>query len=182
MAIMNEVKKAVVGKDDMILKVLMVITLPRTSSSRTFRAWARPRWPLPFSRGVLRLQAHAVYAGRHARRRHSGSTTRLPARSTTSRAPPCATFFLADEINSHLKQDPVGPFGGYGGGARHGRRRHAETPKPYTVIATQNPIGSVGTQMPESQLTASWCGSPMVSDPAKQRGRDHQRPPAIRSA
>lgn len=34
-------------------------------------------------------------------------------------------------------------------------------PKPFTVIATQNPTGAAGTQLlPDSQMDGSWCGCP----------------------
>ena len=45
-AILGEVRRAVVGKDAVLAKVLLAI-LAATSCWRTFPAWARPPWLWP---------------------------------------------------------------------------------------------------------------------------------------
>ena len=45
-AILGEVRRAVVGKDEVLAKVLLAIL----AGWRTFPAWARPPWPWPSPR------------------------------------------------------------------------------------------------------------------------------------
>ncbi len=49
-AILGEVRRAVVGKDEVLAKVLLAILAGATSCWRTFPAWARPPWPWPSPR------------------------------------------------------------------------------------------------------------------------------------
>lgn len=155
MAIMNEVKKAVVGKDDMILKVLMVILSRGHILIEDIPGVGKTTLALAFSRALSldyrRMQftpdvMPADVTGFSVYNKATGALDYKPGAAMCN-------LFLADEINrtSSKTQSALLEVMEEGRVTVDGVTR--ETPKPYTVIATQNPIGSVGTQMlPESQL------------------------------
>ena len=65
--------------------------------------------------------------------------------------PVFANVVLGDEINRASPEDPVGAAGGHGGAPGHRRRPTYPVPRPFLVIATQNPMEHEGTYpLPES--------------------------------
>ncbi len=154
-SIIKEVKKAVIGKDDIITKTLMAIlsrghilledipgvgktTLAMAFSKATQLTWKRTQFTpdtLPSD-----ITGFSMY------NRNTGTSEYMPGAAFCN-------LYLADEINrtSSKTQSALLEVMEEGRITVDGVTR--EVPKPYTVIATQNPIGSAGTQLlPESQL------------------------------
>lgn len=154
-AVTSEIQKAVVGKDDVIFKMFTAILagghilledipgVGKTTLAVAFsRAFALDYRRMQFTPDVLpsdvvgfsmydKEQGGFVY--------HEGSVL--------------CNLFLADEINrtSSKTQSALLEVMEEGKVTVDGITR--DVPKPFTVIATQNPSGSAGTQMlPESQL------------------------------
>lgn len=154
-SIIQEVKKAIIGKDDIITKTLMAIlsrghilledipgvgktTLAMAFSKATQLTWKRTQFTpdtLPSD-----ITGFSMY------NRETGASSYMPGAAFCN-------LYLADEINrtSSKTQSALLEVMEEGRITVDGITR--EVPKPYTVIATQNPIGSAGTQLlPESQL------------------------------
>lgn len=153
--IMNEVKKCVVGKDEIIRKVLMVILAQGHLLLEDIPGVGKTTLALAFSRAMSldyrRMQftpdvMPTDVTGFSVYDRASGALEYKPGAVLCN-------LFLADEINrtSSKTQSALLEVMEEGkvtvDGVSH------PTPKPFLVIATQNPVGSAGTQMlPESQL------------------------------
>ncbi len=153
--ILKEVQKAVIGKDEVVKKVLMVILanghiliedipgVGKTTLALAFsKAMALDHKRLQFTPDVMPtdVTGFSVY------NKQTGTFEFKPGAAMCN-------LFLADEINrtSSKTQSALLEVMEEGkitvDGVTH------QLPRPYTVIATQNPIGYVGTQMlPESQL------------------------------
>ena len=154
-AIIKEVKKAVIGKDDVITKAFMAMlsrghilledipgvgktTLAIAFSKATQLSWKRTQFTpdtLPSD-----ITGFSMY------NRDTGVSEYMPGAAFCN-------LYLADEINrtSSKTQSALLEVMEEGRITVDGVTR--DVPKPYTVIATQNPIGSAGTQLlPESQL------------------------------
>lgn len=155
LAIMNEVKRAVVGKDEIIGKVLMVILAGGHILLEDIPGVGKTTLALSFSKAVSldykRLQftpdvMPTDVTGFSIYNKETGALEYKPGAALCN-------LFLADEINrtSSKTQSALLEVMEEGSITVDGTT-HA-TPKPYIVIATQNPVGSAGTQMlPESQL------------------------------
>ncbi len=153
--IINEVKRAVVGKDEIIGKVLMVILARGHILLEDIPGVGKTTLALAFSKAVSldykRLQftpdvMPTDVTGFSIYNKETGLLEYKPGAALCN-------LFLADEINrtSSKTQSALLEVMEEGSitvdGVTH------PTPKPYVVIATQNPVGSAGTQMlPESQL------------------------------
>lgn len=153
--IMNEVKKCVVGKDEIIRKVLMVILAQGHILLEDIPGVGKTTLALAFSKAMSldyrRMQftpdvMPTDVTGFSVYDRTSGALKYQPGAVLCN-------LFLADEINrtSSKTQSALLEVMEEGkvtvDGVSH------PTPKPFLVIATQNPVGSAGTQMlPESQL------------------------------
>lgn len=153
--IVAEIKKAVIGKDEIIIKTLLAIIAKGHILLDDIPGVGKTTLALAFSR-VMSLDY----------KRMQFTPDVLPADVTgfnifnkqTSQfeykegAAVCS-LFLADEINrtSSKTQSALLEIMEEGAVTVDGITR--PLPKPYIVIATQNPIGSVGTHsLPESQL------------------------------
>ena len=154
-AISNEVKKVIKGKDDVIDRLLIsflarghvllddIPGVGKTTMALAFsRAMNLNHQRLQFTPDVLPtdVTGFSVY------NKDNDSFTYKPGAAICN-------LFLADEINrtSSKTQSALLEVMEEGKVTVDGITR--ELPKPYIVIATQNPIGSIGTQMlPESQL------------------------------
>jgi MoxR-like ATPase len=153
--IVNEVKKAVVGKDVIISKVLMVILAQGHILLEDIPGVGKTTLALAFSKAVSldykRLQftpdvMPTDVTGFSIYNKETGTLDYKPGAALCN-------LFLADEINrtSSKTQSALLEVMEEGKITVDGTTR--PTPKPYIVIATQNPIGSAGTQMlPDSQL------------------------------
>ena len=153
--IVNEVKKAVVGKDIIISKVLMVILARGHILLEDIPGVGKTTLALAFSKVISldykRLQftpdvMPTDVIGFSIYNKATGALEYKPGAALCN-------LFLADEINrtSSKTQSALLEVMEEGSITVDGTTR--PTPKPYIVIATQNPVGSAGTQLlPESQL------------------------------
>lgn len=153
--IISEVKKIVIGKDDIVKKVLTTILakgniliedipgVGKTTLALTFsKAMSLNCKRLQFTPDVLPsdVLGFSIYNKELDRFEYKQGSI-------------MCNLFLADEINrtSAKTQSALLEVMEEGKVTIDGITR--EVPKPFMVIATQNPVGSIGTQMlPESQL------------------------------
>lgn len=153
--IIGEVKKAIVGKDEVIIKAILAIIAGGHILLEDMPGVGKTTLAVAFSK-AMSLECHRMQftadvmpsdvTGFTALNRktgefeyHSGSAV--------------CNLFLADEINRTSSRTQSALL--------EAMEEHAVTvdgithklPEPYIVIATQNPVGSAGTQLlPESQL------------------------------
>lgn len=153
--VLREVEKAVIGKNDCVEKVMAAILagghiliedipgVGKTTLAMAFsKAMALEQKRMQFTPDVLPSDVTGFFMYR----KETGKFTYMP-------GPVMSNLFLADEINrtSPKTQSALLEVMEEGRVTIDG---HAlEVPEPFTVIATQNPAGSSGTQnLPESQL------------------------------
>lgn len=153
--IADEVKKAVIGKDDIVIKTLLAIIagghillddipgVGKTTLAVAFsKAMSLDYKRMQFTPDVL----PADVTGFTVYNKQTGSFEYKPGAALCS-------LFLADEINRTSSKTQSALLEAMEEGAVTVDGVTHPLPKPFIVIATQNPIGSVGTQMlPESQL------------------------------
>lgn len=153
--IVNEVKKAVVGKDIIIKKILMVILAKGHILLEDIPGVGKTTMALAYAK-ALSLKSKRIQFTPDVMPSDVVGFTMMDKQSGELRYMPGAAFcnvFLADEINrtSSKTQSALLEVMEEGRITVDGYSR--EVPKPFLVIATQNPIGSAGTQLlPESQL------------------------------
>lgn len=153
--IIDEVKKAVIGKDRIIIKILLAILAKGHILLEDIPGVGKTTLALAFSKS-LSLEYNRVQftpdvlptdiTGFTVYNKHTGNFEFKPGASMCN-------LLLADEINrtSSKTQSALLEIMEEGRVTVDGTTH--ELPKPFIVIATQNPIGSVGTQeLPESQL------------------------------
>lgn len=153
--VLHEVEKAVIGKNDCVEKVMAAILagghiliedipgVGKTTLAMAFsKAMALEQKRMQFTPDVLPSDVTGFFMYR----KENGKFTYMP-------GPVMSNLFLADEINrtSPKTQSALLEVMEEGRVTIDG---HAlDVPEPFTVIATQNPAGSSGTQnLPESQL------------------------------
>ncbi len=154
-SILHEVRKVIVGKDDVLEKILMTILsgghvllddVPGTGKTTMALAFARAM-DLSFKRTQFTPDVMPTdVTGYSLYNRETGTNTYIPG------AVMC-NLFLADEINrtSSKTQSALLEVMEEGSVTVDGVTRRP--PSPFWVIATQNPVGSAGTQLlPESQM------------------------------
>ena len=153
--VIGEVKKVIIGKDEIIIKVLLSILagghiliedIPgvgkTTLAVALSKALSLEYKRLQFTPDVLPTDV----TGFNILNKQTQRFEYKPGAALTN-------LFLADEINrtSSKTQSALLEIMEEGKVTVDGVTRKA--PEPYIVIATQNPIGSIGTQMlPESQM------------------------------
>ena len=153
--IIEEVKRAVIGKDDCVYKLMMAVLagghvlledIPGVGKTTMALAFAKAcglrQNRVQFTPDVLPsdITGFSIY------RKETGTFRYQEGAAMCN-------LLLADEINrtSPKTQSALLEVMEEGTVTVDGMTR--EVPKPFTVIATQNPVGSAGTQMlPESQL------------------------------
>lgn len=153
--IVNEVKKAVIGKDDIIIKTLLAIIAGGHILLDDIPGVGKTTLALAFSKAMSldykRMQftpdvLPADVTGFTVYNKQTGSFEYKAGAALCS-------LFLADEINRTSSKTQSALLEAMEEGAVTVDGVTHPLPKPFIVIATQNPIGSVGTQMlPESQL------------------------------
>lgn len=153
--IIDEVRKVVVGKDETIAKILMVILAKGHILIEDIPGVGKTTLALAFSKALSldykRIQftpdvMPSDVTGFNLYNKQTGRFEYHPGAAMCN-------LFLADEINrtSSKTQSALLEVMEESRVTVDGVTR--EVPKPYTVIATQNPVGSAGTQMlPDSQL------------------------------
>ena len=153
--VIDEVKKAVIGKDSCVEMVMMAILARGHILIEDIPGVGKTTMALAFSRACAMSQNRVQFTpdvlpaditGFSIYRKDTGKFEYQPG------AVMC-NLLLADEINrtSPKTQSALLEVMEEGNVTVDGITR--EVPKPFIVMATQNPIGSSGTQMlPESQL------------------------------
>ena len=153
--IVSEIKKAVIGKDETIIKVLLAILAKGHILIEDIPGVGKTTMALSFSKAMSldynRMQftpdvLPTDITGFSIYNKSTGNFEYKPGVAVCN-------LFLADEINrtSSKTQSALLEIMEEGNITVDGKSYRL--PQPYTVIATQNPIGSIGTQMlPESQL------------------------------
>ncbi len=153
--IVREVKKAVIGKDEMIEKVLLAMVagghilledrpgVGKTTLALAFsRAMALEYRRMQFTPDVM----PADVIGFSMYQKQTGSFI-------YQQGAVMCNLFLADEINRTSSKTQSALLEAMEEGRVTVDGITHNLPKPFTVIATQNPAGSAGTQLlPESQL------------------------------
>ena len=153
--VLEEIQKAVIGKDDCLKKVMMAILSKGHILIEDIPGVGKTTLALAFSK-VMNLDHNRVQftpdvlpsdiLGFSMYQKKKGKFTYQP-------GPVMCNLFLADEINrtSPKTQSALLEVMEEGSVTVDGITR--EVPAPFIVIATQNPVGSAGTQkLPESQL------------------------------
>lgn len=152
--IINEVRKVIKGKDEVIEKVLTAILAKGHILIEDIPGVGKTTLALSFSKAMALENKRMQFTPDVLPTDVVGFT--LLTKEQTLEYKPGAVLcnlFLADEINrtSSKTQSALLEVMEEGRVTVDGVTR--ELPKPFIVIATQNPVGSVGTQMlPESQL------------------------------
>lgn len=154
-AIVQEIKKVIVGKDDVIRKVLMVILAGGHILLEDVPGVGKTTLALGFSK-VMNLNYRRMQftpdtmasdiTGFSVYNKETGGLDYKPGAAMCN-------LFLADEINrtSAKTQAALLEVMEEGGMTVDGITH--KTPDPFICIATQNPLGSAGTQkLPDSQL------------------------------
>lgn len=153
--IMEEVNKAIVGKKDCVERVMMAILAGGHILIEDIPGVGKTTMALAFSRACNMTQNRVQFTpdvlpaditGFSVYRKETGKFEYRPGAAMCN-------LLLADEINrtSPKTQSALLEVMEEGSVTVDGVTR--QVPKPFFVMATQNPIGSSGTQMlPESQL------------------------------
>ena len=153
--IINEVRKVVVGKDAVIGSILMAMLSGGHVLLEDVPGVGKTTLALAFSRAMDLSYKRMQFTPDVMPSDITGYTTLLSGGAAGTYVPGAAmcNLFLADEINraSSKTQSALLEVMEEGNitvdGVTH------PVPQPYLVIATQNPVGSSGTQpLPESQL------------------------------
>lgn len=154
-AVISEIKKAVVGKDDIITKVLLAIIAKGHILIEDIPGVGKTTMALAFSK-VLALDYNRMqFTPDVLPTDVTGFTiyNKAAGQFEFKKGVAMCNLFLADEINRTSSKTQSALLEVMEEGSITVDGNTYELPKPYIVIATQNPIGSVGTHMlPESQL------------------------------
>jgi MoxR-like ATPases len=154
-AVVEEIKKAVIGKDDCINKIMMAILSRGHILIEDIPGVGKTTLALAFSKVMNLNQSRVQFTpdilpsdilGFSVYQKESG-------KFVYQEGPIMCNLFLADEINrtSPKTQSALLEVMEEGKVTVDGVTRIV--PKPFIVMATQNPVGSSGTQkLPESQL------------------------------
>ena len=153
--IMKEVQKVVIGKEESIAKVLMAMLAKGHVLIEDIPGVGKTTLALAFSKAFSLEYKRIQFTPDVMPSDITGFNLYNKATGTFEYSPGAAmcNLFLADEINrtSSKTQSALLEVMEEGRGTVDGTTR--SVPQPFTVIATQNPVGSAGTQMlPESQL------------------------------
>lgn len=178
--ILNEVRKEVVGKDRAIVKVLMVMICRGHILLEDMPGVGKTTLALAFSR-ALDLQYKRVQfnpdvmptdiTGFSVYDRERGELEYKPGAVLCN-------LFLADEINRANSRTQAALLEAMEEGSVTVDGTTHTIPQPFTVIATQNPTGSSGTQLlPDSQLDRFMVrfslGYPSPADELEMLRRKH---------
>lgn len=155
LSIINEVRKAIVGKDTIICKVLMAMLAKGHILLEDNPGVGKTTLALAFSKAMGLSYTRVQFTPEVMPTDVVGYSVLNSATGELEYRPGAvmSNLFLADEINrtSAKTQSALLEAMEEGQVTVDGVTR--KLPQPYTVIATQNPLGSAGTQpLPESQL------------------------------
>lgn len=154
-AIMNEVKKVVSGKDDCVEKVMMAMLANGHILIEDIPGVGKTTMALAFSKACDLKQNRVQFTPDVLPADITGFTIYQKETGTFAYQPGAVmcNLFLADEINRTSPKTQSALLEVMEEGTVTVDSKTREVPVPFLVMATQNPIGSAGTQMlPESQL------------------------------
>ena len=154
-AVCDEVRKAVKGKDEVVRLALLAILARGHILLEDIPGVGKTTMALAFSR-AMQLDYNRVQftpdvmpsdvTGYSMYRRESGTAEYVPGAALCN-------LFLADEINRTSSKTQSALLQVMEEGTVTVDLKTYPVPQPFTVIATQNPVGYAGTQLlPESQL------------------------------
>lgn len=153
--IIHEVKKAVVGKDAVITKTLMAILAQGHILLEDIPGVGKTTMALAFSKAMALDYRRTQFTPDVMPTDVTGFSVYNKATGNLDYKPGAAlcNLYLADEINRTSSKTQAALLEVMEEGRITVDGITRETPKPFTVIATQNPVGSAGTQLlPESQM------------------------------
>lgn len=186
-AIINEVKKAVIGKDLIIGKVLMAVAAGGHILLEDRPGVGKTTMALAFSKAVNLEYKRIQFTPEIMPADVVGFTIYNQAAGRLDYQPGAVlcNLFLADEINRTSSKTQSALLEAMEEGKVTVDGVTHEIEKPFTVIATQNPAGSAGTQLlPESQmdrfLIRLSMGYPSVQEEVKILKNKHGREPLDR--
>ena len=155
LGIINEVRKAIVGKDTVVCKTLMAIIAGGHILLEDNPGVGKTTMALAFSKAMSMRFSRVQFTpetmpsdvvGYSVPGRDGGKLEYRP-------GPIMSHMFLADEINRTSAKTQSALLEAMEEGQVTVDGISRPLPVPYTVIATQNPLGTAGTQpLPESQL------------------------------
>lgn len=153
--VINEVKKVIIGKDDIIIKVLLSILAGGHVLIEDIPGVGKTTLAVALSKALSLDYKRLQFTPDVLPTDVTGFTilNKQTQRFEYKEGAALTNLFLADEINrtSSKTQSALLEIMEEGKVTVDGVTYKA--PNPYIVIATQNPIGSIGTQMlPESQM------------------------------
>lgn len=155
LAVVNEVRKAIIGKDTVVCKMLMAILAGGHILLEDNPGVGKTTMALAFSRAMDLSYNRVQFTPEITPADVVGFSVYNRANDQFEYRPGAALchLFLADEINRTSAKTQSALLEAMEEGQVTVDGVSHRLPTPYTVIATQNPTGSAGTQLlPESQL------------------------------
>lgn len=153
--VINEVKKVVIGKDDIIIKIMLAILAGGHILIEDVPGVGKTTVALAFSKALslkykrMQFTPDVLPADVTGFSMFNKATNQFEYKEGAA----MTNLFLADEINRTSPKTQSALLEVMEEGKITVDGVTYKTPEPYVVIATQNPLGSVGTQsLPESQL------------------------------
>ena len=154
-AIIGEVKKAVIGKDECIIKAMAAILAGGHILIEDIPGVGKTTLALAFAKSMGMTQKRVQFTPDVLPADLTGFSMYDPQQKEFRYQPGAVlcNLFLADEINRTSPKTHSALLEVMEEGTVTVDGKTREVPKPFLVIATQNQIGSAGTQpLPESQL------------------------------
>lgn len=155
LSIINEVRKAIVGKDTVVCKVLMAMLARGHILLEDNPGVGKTTMALAFSKAMGLSYTRVQFTPEVMPTDVVGYTMYHSATGQMEYRPGAvmSNLFLADEINRTSAKTQSALLEAMEEGQVTVDGVTHPLPQPHTVIATQNPLGSAGTQpLPESQL------------------------------
>ena len=153
--VIDEIKKVVIGKDDIIIKVMLSILAGGHILIEDIPGVGKTTLALAFSRALSLDYKRLQFTPDVLPSDVTGFTilNRQTHEFEYKEGSAMTNLFLADEINRTSPKTQSALLEVMEEGKVTVDGISYKTPDPYIVIATQNPLGSIGTQsLPESQL------------------------------
>ena len=182
--IMDEVKKVIVGKDDVIQAVITAIVADGHILIDDIPGVGKTSLALAFSKAMSLDYNRMQFTPDVLPSDVTGFTmyNKKTAEFEFKEGAIMCNLFLADEINRTSSKTQSALLEAMEEGTVTVDSVTHPLPQPFCVIATQNPVGSVGTHMlPESQLDRFMCclsmGYPNVADEAKMLKDKYRKNP-----
>ena len=154
-AIMAEITKAVIGKNDIVEKILMAVLAGGHVLMEDIPGVGKTTMALAFSRALGLTYGRVQFTpdvlpsdvtGYSVYNKETGAMTYQPGAVLCN-------LFLADELNRATSRTQSALLEAMEEGQVTVDGQTHPIPQPFTVIATQNPVGAAGTQLlPDSQM------------------------------